>query len=272
MSEPYRIKTYEIWSRKIPMGSDFTMAVIADLHSREYGPENEYLLSQLRDISPDALFMAGDMMLRTEPHSLRKAAFFLKNAAALCPVYYAYGNHESRLKYSSVYSDAFLHYEEYLKRHHVHILSNSHQSFTVKGIPFAVYGLELPLRFYKRFRSHALTVAAMERVLGRPDENSYTVLIAHNPAYGKTYFGWKADLILSGHYHGGILRFDENHGLVSPRILPPFPAFCCGRFSRDGQNMLVSAGMGEHTIPVRIHNPRELLIIKLHGGRVPVGT
>ena len=26
--------------------------------------------------------------------------------------------------------------------------------------------------------------------------------------------------------------------------------------------MLVSAGLGEHTIPIRLHNPRELLVIE----------
>ena len=28
--------------------------------------------------------------------------------------------------------------------------------------------------------------------------------------------------------------------------------------------MIVSAGLGEHTIPVRIHNPRELIIAELY--------
>ena len=27
--------------------------------------------------------------------------------------------------------------------------------------------------------------------------------------------------------------------------------------------MIVSAGLGEHTIPLRIHNPRELLVIDI---------
>ena len=27
--------------------------------------------------------------------------------------------------------------------------------------------------------------------------------------------------------------------------------------------MIISAGLGEHTIPVRIHNPRELVILEL---------
>ena len=272
MPEPYRIKTYDIWSRKIPAGSHFTMVTIADLHSREYGPGNKDLLAEIRRISPDALFIAGDMMIRTKPHSLKKAASFLRRAGEICPVYYAYGNHESRLKYSPVYRSAFLRYESYLKQPGIHILSNSHESFSIGGLPFAVYGLELPLKYYKKFRTHVLTEKAMEKALGKPEDDAYNILIAHNPAYGNEYFGWKADLILCGHYHGGILRFNENHGLVSPKLLPPFPAFCCGRFSRPGQEMLVSAGMGEHTIPVRIHNPRELLVIELHGGRGPVGT
>ena len=34
-----------------------------------------------------------------------------------------------------------------------------------------------------------------------------------------------------------------------------------GDFHRGSQHMLVSAGAGEHTIPVRIHNPREVLIV-----------
>ena len=50
------------------------------------------------------------------------------------------------------------------------------------------------------------------------------VLLAHNPKYGKTYYEWGADMILSGHYHGGVVRFSEHHGLSSPQylVLPPF--------------------------------------------------
>ena len=69
--------------------------------------------------------------------------------------------------------------------------------------------------------------------------------------------------ILSGHYHGGVLRLDQNHGLTCPQYLL-FPPFCCGEFKKGKQHMIVSAGLGEHTIPVRIHNPRELVLINLY--------
>ena len=37
-----------------------------------------------------------------------------------------------------------------------------------------------------------------------------------------------------------------------------------GEFKKGQQHMIVSAGLGEHTIPVRIHNPRELLLVNLY--------
>ena len=73
------------------------------------------------------------------------------------------------------------------------------------------------------------------------------MLLAHNPKYGDVYFEWGADFIFSGHYHGGILRFNEHHGLTCPQYLL-FPPYCCGDFHRQEQHMIVSAGLGEHTI------------------------
>ena len=57
-----------------------------------------------------------------------------------------------------------------------------------------------------------------------------------------------------------VLRLSEHHGLTCPQFLL-FPPFCCGDFHRGGSHMIVSAGLGEHTVPLRIHNPRELLLL-----------
>nr|WP_243097127.1 hypothetical protein [Ruminococcus sp. AF46-10NS] len=97
-------------------------------------------------------------------------------------------------------------------------------------------------------------------MIGEPGKNGMQILLAHNPKYGNAYFDWGADMILCGHYHGGVVRLSEHHGLSCPQYLV-LPPFCCGDFHRGEQHMFVSAGMGEHTIPLRIHNPRELLVI-----------
>ena len=105
------------------------------------------------------------------------------------------------------------------------------------------------------------SLTALEELIGTPSKAGIHILLAHNPKYGNTYLSWGADLILSGHYHGGILRFNENHGLTCPQYLL-FPPYCCGRFQSGRSTMIISAGLGEHTIPIRLHNPRELLVIE----------
>lgn len=67
---------------------------------------------------------------------------------------------------------------------------------------------------------------------------------------------------MSGHYHGGVLRLSEHYGLACPQYLF-LPPYCCGDFHKENKHMLVSAGLGEHTVPLRINNPRELIIAEL---------
>ena len=151
-------------------------------------------------------------------------------------------------------------YEKLLTSAGICFLHNEHTSVQLKGNDFVFHGLELPVKYYHKPNSPALSLTAMEEMIGTPSQPGFHVLLAHNPKYGNTYFSWGADLILSGHYHGGVLRLDQNHGLTCPQYLL-FPPFCCGEFKKGKQHMIVSAGLGEHTIPVRIHNPRELVLI-----------
>ena len=149
-----------------------------------------------------------------------------------------------------------------LKTAGIHILHNESCSLQVGKTSLTVYGLEIPLIYYKKPFSPQLKREEIRELIGEPSSDSLNILLAHSPKYGDTYFDWGAELILSGHYHGGIVRIGRHNGLLSPQ-LHPFPKFCCGDFHRKEQHMLVSAGAGEHTIPVRIHNPRELLMVDL---------
>ncbi len=48
-----------------------------------------------------------------------------------------------------------------------------------------------------------MKVSYLNSLLGRPSSDEYNILIAHNPDYFKAYAAWGADLVLSGHVHGG---------------------------------------------------------------------
>lgn len=257
----FKTKKYEIFSSKIKKG-EIKFAFLSDLHGLEFGENNRELLRAVREFSPDAVLCTGDMLVRNEPATLKTAKILLEKLAEEFPVYLSLGNHEYKLMVSEVYRSMWETYKEYesqLEAGGVHILHNQHMELTVKENRIFVYGLELPLCYYDKLFSQKLTEEEITGFLGERKKD-FSILLAHSPRYGKAYFSWGADLSLSGHYHGGVVRFGENTGLVSSH-LRIFPPFCCGKFQRGEQHMIVSAGLGEHTIPVRIHNPRELICI-----------
>lgn len=195
--------------------------------------------------------------------TLENARKLLISLAKDFPVFYGLGNHESKMKIEGYPCQSeYLEYEQSLRKAGVHILTNEKYEFQAKGTSLVINGLELPLEYYHKPTSPKLTDQAMEQLMGKPEPDAVNILLAHSPKYGRTYFNWGADLILSGHYHGGVLRFSRHIGTISPQLMP-FPRYCCGDFYQDGQCMIVSAGLGEHTMPLRIHNPRELIFIEM---------
>ncbi len=125
-----------------------------------------------------------------------------------------------------------------------------------------IYGSEIDRRFYKRFRQNIMEPGYMKEILGEPDEKAFNILLAHNPQYFKEYAAWGADLTLSGHVHGGLVRLPLLGGVVSPMVTF-FPKYDGGVFKENGKEMILSRGLGPHTIPIRVFNPGELNVIEI---------
>ena len=259
--ENFRTVTYEVHNPKIKKRVRF--AVLADLHGNEFGENNALLLEQIREYAPDAILLAGDMVVRMEPSSLKSGKKLLCTLAKNFPVFYSMGNHESKMSAQGhSYQKEYLAYETELKQNGICFLKNEKREVILAGNSFVINGLELPLEYYHKPFSPKLTDQKMKELMGEPVSGAVNILLAHNPKYGKAYFNWGADLTLSGHYHGGVVRFSRHVGAISSQFIP-FPKYCCGDFYRGTQCMIVSAGLGEHTVPLRIHNPRELILIEM---------
>lgn len=257
----FRTRTYEIHTDKLNGGHNIKFAFLTDLHGLVYGNNNQELYSALLEQDPAAVLVTGDMLVNQKIETLETAAGFLSRLSERIPVFYALGNHEYKMLISPEFREQYLNYERLLTSAGVCFLHNECISSNFEGTDFVFYGLELPIEYYHKPNSPKLKTMDLADLIGRPVRPGIHILLAHNPKYGEAYLDWGADLILSGHYHGGILRFGENHGLTSPQYLL-FPPYCCGRFQKGRSTMIVSAGLGEHTIPIRLHNPRELLMIE----------
>ena len=86
--------------------------VLADLHNKCYGKNNEQLLAAVKDCKPDFILVAGDIPTAKKGKGLEIAISLMSELAKDYPVYYASGNHEHRMKlYPETYGDMGERYE-----------------------------------------------------------------------------------------------------------------------------------------------------------------
>lgn len=235
--------------------------MLADLHNKQFGKGNERLLAAIEECKPDFILVAGDILTAKKGVSMEPAVQLMKELAAKYPVYYGNGNHEHRLKlYPKTYGDMAERYAKALEEIGITPLVNSYVTLREYGI--SVYGLEIDRFYYKRFKVQKMETDYMEKLLGQVSKDTYSVLLAHNPDYFPQYAAWGADLVCSGHVHGGMVRVPfVNKGVVSPNVRL-FPKYDGGAFTEGQTTMLLSRGLGVHTIPVRVFNPGELYLIE----------
>lgn len=234
--------------------------LLSDLHNKKYGRDNEELLEAIRKKKPDMVLITGDILTARPGKTLEPALQLLGALAKEFPIYYGNGNHEHRLKlYPATYGNMAGEYAEGLKKRKIEPMVNAHAVLEDCGI--VIYGAEIDRKYYKRFRTYEMEPEYMREILGVPDAGKYTVLLAHNPEHFKAYAAWGADLVLSGHVHGGVARVPIwGKGVISPSMRL-FPKYDGGIFREKHSVMVLSRGLGMHTIPVRLLNPGELWVV-----------
>lgn len=259
----FKVTRYRIRSNRTDNKptSPFSVVFLSDLHDVNYGQGNERLLQEIRSQEPEAVFIGGDMIVSTKKPRTHAAVALMDELTKRYPVYCANGNHEHRLhEQPAKYGEAYEAYSEKIRSFGVHLLENEHEKLQIRRMRFTVWGYELSQEYYGRWSRTGLCPERIKQELGSPADDSFHILLAHHPAYFDAYAAWGADLVLAGHYHGGIVRLPLAGGLISPQ-LQLFPPYSRGMFVEKGHRMIVSAGLGSHTIKLRINNPPELVVI-----------
>lgn len=259
-SNRFILAEYKICSDKIKKHSK--VVLLSDLHNKCYGKDNIRLKQAIDMIAPDMILVAGDMMTSNEERTTYSVPIHLmKHLASRYPVFYANGNHEYRMKtYTEKYGSMYQDYTGQLKSCGVHLLENERIFLPESNVE--ICGLEIERQYYRRFYHRPMREQYVEELLGASREDCFEILIAHNPDYFKEYVQWGADLTVSGHIHGGVVRLPFLGGVISP-MMRFFPKYDGGRFVQQEKTMILSRGLGMHTIPVRMFNPGELIVIHL---------
>lgn len=240
---------------------DGTFILLSDLHNKSFGKENQALLQAIEKQKPDGILIAGDMYTAAKGKDNTKVAEFVCRLAEKYPVYYGNGNHEHKTRlFPEEFGNLYQDYMDKIKKAGVVTLQN--EKVHLPGFNADIYGLEIERDYYKKFERQKMEPEYLMKELGTPDKGRFTLLIAHNPEYFPAYAAWGADLSVSGHVHGGLMRLPAAGGVISPGI-QLFPKYDGGFFREGNAVMILSRGLGTHTLPIRIFNPGELVVIHL---------
>ena len=250
---------YEIESDKVTKPCKFVL--LSDLHNKSYGTDHEKLVDRINGISPDAVLVAGDMLTASKGQPADVSLSLMRQLAARYKIYYGMGNHEQRMEmYPEYYGTIYEDYVAELREMGIEPLIN--ESTWLPEYNVSVCGSMIDRCFYKKFRKYVMDGQYLTKLLGEPREDACRILIAHTPQYFEEYAAWGADVVVSGHVHGGIMRLPVLGGVLSPNMTL-FPKYDGGKFVCGKATMILSRGLGTHTIPVRVFNPGELVVIRL---------
>lgn len=259
----FKVTHYSITSPKLDgLAKEQKIIFLSDLHNNRYGKNNDRLLKAIEEERPDIILVGGDMLVGVAGLSTEVAERFVSALTKIAPVFYANGNHEQRMKeYTETFWDAYDNYKKALLDADVVFLENSFVDMRWDNCDVRITGLEIPPECYAKFKPTCLKLEQVEERIGQAKKEALQILLAHNPKYMETYKAWGADVILSGHYHGGMVRIPGLGGVLTPhwKIFPKYS----GEYTKEGeQSIIVSRGIGMHTIKLRFLNPAEVIVLE----------
>ena len=251
------VNEIKITNDKIPQSFEgFRIAQVSDLHNAELGKDNNKLIEKLNECEPDIIVLTGDL-IDSNHTNLEVALSFARQAVKIAPCYFVTGNHEAWV--GSQYEEL----KTSLENAGVTVLQDEAIELNYGDECIQLIGLNDP-DFSER--DSFLSESILETKLSQVNiSNGFTILLSHRPEHFNVYQNKNIDLVLSGHAHGGQFRLPFLGGVIAPNQ-GLFPKYDAGIYTENGTTMIVSRGIGNSIIPVRINNRPEIIIIELNCG------
>lgn len=227
---------------------------LSDLHNCKFGQGNRRLVERVKACRPDVILLTGDMINKNKP--VKEETFDLfRGLAGIGPCIYSLGNHE--LKYKERCPQIFSDYIRKTQSYGIIVSDNEQHEITINNKVFCFASYSSDLQQYKKCRKKETN--RISTGIPVADTEGIKVLLSHDPELNKQYVETGYSLIFSGHLHGGIVRIPGWRGVISTRFVL-FPKYDGGCYRLDESHVLVvSRGLGSHTIKFRLFNRPELV-------------
>ncbi len=255
--EPNRPKLVrrEIRLRRWPAHLDgFNIALLSDFHYDPYFSIHPIrsAVSIVNALRPQLVVLTGDFVSMPffGEHAPAAAAAepcarLLRNLQSPYGLWAVLGNHDVFTDPDRV-TDA-------LTSQGIHVLSNQSVPIERNGGRFWLAGVDDVLG----------KTADLYKTLHDIPSGEATVLLAHEPDFADRVASHPVDLQLSGHSHGGQVRFP----FMRPLYLPDLARkYIWGQYKIGNLTLYTNPGIGTVEVPVRLNCPPEVTLITLFRG------
>ena len=226
---------------------------LSDLHGKYFGEGNERLYAAVAAAQPEYIFVTGDLVDRKTEEPTVYAGEVGAALSAIAPTYYVTGNHEWGHGTAVVRA-----LKSTLRESGVTVLSNEFTYLARNGDTIVLAGIDDPNGYADQETPQELA-QEVYAACGDP----FWILLAHrNNRFARQYSLLGADLVCSGHAHGGIVRLPGTDGLFS-HDLDLFPSYTAGLYEENGSVLFVTRGLGNSGPSFRVFNRPEIAVLTL---------
>ncbi|MFT8322045.1 MAG: metallophosphoesterase [Bacillus sp. (in: firmicutes)] len=214
-------------------------------------------MEKVRQLKPDIIVFTGDLV-DSEKYNEKTSLALMKELLSIASVYYVTGNHEW-------WSGNFETLEKKLQDTGVVVMRNLHAVIQKGDDKIQLLGVDDPAIADGDSKEELVEREIQSAMKGVEKKEKFTVLLSHRPELLSLYERYKMDLVLSGHAHGGQVRFPFIGGLVAPDqgFLPKYTA---GKYKKGDTTMIVNRGLGNSIIPQRLFDRPEIVEVTLAAG------
>ena len=254
------VTTYRVADRRIPQAlSGLRIVHLSDLHNASFGSDNRRLLQLIQKQRPDIIVLTGDTV-DSRDTDFQTAANLVRAAVGIAPVFLVTGNHEARLAAAgSPVRDEYLEYERELIDAGARILHGEQAEVRHDGEALTIVGVDDP-GFVAEGGAHGgITIENLDEHI---DPETFCILLSHRPERFDAYADAGVGLALTGHAHGGQVRIPFVGGVIAPHQ-GFFPRYDAGIHTHGSTRMIVSRGLGNSIVPLRVNNRPELVVVEL---------
>lgn len=248
--EPYKIgKTY--YNLEVDKLDNIKIVFLTDFHLGPYKKDGyaKKIVEEVNQLNPDLIFLGGDYIyLQKEEIDY---LYPIKDLEAKYGVYGILGNHDYHSKLMFKFKDGNISQStsEYvinkLKESNVKMITDNYEESSING--------------------QSLIITDLGGIMKNPDlyeKNIPIILLTHNPDAIMYQESEAADIIITGHTHGGQIRFP----FVGPLLLPTEISreYDNGLFELSGnRQLIISKGLGEYGPRARLLCNPEIVVINI---------